>query len=130
MRGTGLKVSGNILVLIRTTVVLPSRRIEGSPRRVRSHRETEHPRHRRTLGAHRGRGESAGGCGQEEGTHGGPGAEPSARDHQGGCPGGRAGMGRTRRDGQRGIAHRPGQPPEPSAEGGPGPQPHRQLLAR
>lgn len=95
MRGRGLKVSGNIRVLIRTTAVLPSRRIEGSPRRVGSHRDTDPA----AQDARRGRGEPSGGCGQEEGTHGGPGAEPSAFPGSAeGQPGwaGRDGTGRER----------------------------------
>lgn len=114
MRGRGLKVSGNILVLIRTTVVLPSRRMEGSPRRVGSHRDRTSAaqdgarswqRTRRALGGLRATGGDPRGSRSRVQLHL---RERDSRD-------GQDGMGR---EGQGVIAHRPGQPPRGSCGGG------------
>lgn len=95
MRGTGLKVSRNILVLIRTTLVLASRRIEGlsTPGGITQRHSIR----------------GAGGCselaGDEEsprraaGKRRGDPRESRSRAQRlprglGGCPGGTAGMGR------------------------------------
>lgn len=97
MRGRGLKKSAGIFwYSLEQQLLYQARRTEGSPRRVGSHRDTEHPRHRTGLGAGRGPGEPSGGLrargGDPRGSRSRTQLHPRERDS-------RDGQDRTGRDG-------------------------------